>query len=147
MFLSWNFPIIFSIILFFFLVHFVSYLSLKQFTKCIFWRLVSQFPAALIGRDWKQQNDNLGDVQRFCKEPRALWLCSNNSVLMKWWDSQGPLKLGLGEKLRLSGRCGPFTLLKHRVCFMAWVIEACCLQRNEPRLILVSSGLGLWFTV
>lgn len=59
------------------LVHFLSYLSLKQFTKCIFWRLVLQ-PAGLIGKDWKQQVDNLEGVQRCCKEPCAMCLCPNN---------------------------------------------------------------------
>lgn len=34
-----------------FLVYFVSYLSLKQFTKSIFCWLVLQFPAALIGKN------------------------------------------------------------------------------------------------
>lgn len=89
------------------LVHFLSYLSLKQFTKCIFWRLVLQ-PAGLIGKDWKQQVDNLEGVQRCCKEPCAMCLCPNNSVLMKRWKSYRPLKLGLGGKVRLSVKLWSF---------------------------------------
>lgn len=83
-----------------FLVHFLSYLSLKQFTKCIFCRLVLQFPAALIVKDWKQQGGNLEGVQRCCKELCTFCSCPNNSVFMKWWEPHGPLKLGLGGKVR-----------------------------------------------
>lgn len=129
-----------------FLVHFLYYLSLKQFTKCIFWRLVLHFPAAIIGKDWKQV-DNLEGVQRCSKEPCALCLCPNNSVLMKWWESYGPLKLGLGGKVRLSGKLWSF--YSSQAEYISWpgVTEACSLQRHEPRLILVPSSLGLWFTV
>lgn len=91
----------------------------------------------------KQQVDNLEGVQRCCKEPCALCLCPNNcfdEVVSITWT----FKAGIRREGQVV-RKAMVLLPSSNTDYVPWpgVIEICSLQRYEPRLILVSSGLGL----